>query len=45
MIDYFNGYARACSLGFVAQIKIMREYSLIFLEKRPQGPAYIGSLR
>jgi hypothetical protein len=29
-IDYFNGCARARSLGIVAQIKIMGEPSLIF---------------
>jgi hypothetical protein len=29
-IDYFNGYARACSLGIAAQIKIMRESLLVF---------------
>jgi hypothetical protein len=31
MTDYFNGCARARSLGIVAQITIMREPSLIFL--------------
>jgi hypothetical protein len=30
LIDYFNGYARARSLGTAAQIKIMGEPSLIF---------------
>jgi hypothetical protein len=30
LIDYFNGCARACSLGIVAQIKIMGELSLVF---------------
>jgi hypothetical protein len=30
LIDYFNSYARAHSLGFAAQIKIMREPSLVF---------------
>jgi hypothetical protein len=30
MIDYFNGCARARSLGIAAQIKIMGEPSLIF---------------
>jgi hypothetical protein len=30
LIDYFNGYARACSLGIAAQIKIMVEPSLVF---------------
>jgi hypothetical protein len=30
LIDYFNGYARARSLGIAAQIKIMRESSLVF---------------
>jgi hypothetical protein len=29
-IDYFNGCACACSLGIVAQIKIMGEPSLVF---------------
>jgi hypothetical protein len=29
-IDYFNGCARACSLGIAAQIKIMEEPPLIF---------------
>jgi hypothetical protein len=29
-IDYFNGYARAHSLGIAAQIKIMGEPPLIF---------------
>jgi hypothetical protein len=31
VIHYFNGYARARSLGIVAQIKIMEESSLVFL--------------
>jgi hypothetical protein len=30
VIDYFNGYARARSLGIAAQIKIMGEPSLVF---------------
>jgi hypothetical protein len=30
VIDYFNGYARAHSLGTAAQIKIMGEPSLVF---------------
>jgi hypothetical protein len=30
LIDYFNGCTRACSLGIVAQIKIMEEPSLVF---------------
>jgi hypothetical protein len=30
VIDYFNGYARAHSLGIVDQIKIMGESSLIY---------------
>jgi hypothetical protein len=30
LIDYFNGYARARSLGIAAQIKIMGEPSLVF---------------
>jgi hypothetical protein len=30
VIDYFNGYARAYSLGIAAQIKIMGEPSLVF---------------
>jgi hypothetical protein len=30
LIDYFNGCARARSLGIAAQIKIMREPSLVF---------------
>jgi hypothetical protein len=30
LIDYFNGYTRARSLGITAQIKIMRESSLVF---------------
>jgi hypothetical protein len=30
LIDYFNGYARAHSLGIAAQIKIMGEPSLVF---------------
>jgi hypothetical protein len=30
MIDYFNGFARARSLGIAAQIKIMGEPSLVF---------------
>jgi hypothetical protein len=30
MIDYFNGCARARSLGIAAQIKIMGEPSLVF---------------
>jgi hypothetical protein len=30
VIDYFNGCARACSLGIAAQIKIMGEPSLVF---------------
>jgi hypothetical protein len=29
-IDYFNGYARALSLGIAARIKIMGEPSLVF---------------
>jgi hypothetical protein len=29
-LDYFNGYARARSLGIVAQIKIMGESPLVF---------------
>jgi hypothetical protein len=29
-IDYFNGYARARSLGIAARIKIMGEPSLVF---------------
>jgi hypothetical protein len=29
LIDYFNGCARARSLGIAAQIKIMRETSLV----------------
>jgi hypothetical protein len=31
VIDYFNGCVHARSLGIVAQIKIMREPSLVFL--------------
>jgi hypothetical protein len=31
VIDYFNGCARACDFGIVAQIKIMGEPSLVFL--------------
>jgi hypothetical protein len=31
VIDYFNGCARACSLGIAAQIKIMGEPLLVFL--------------
>jgi hypothetical protein len=31
VIDYFNGCARACSLGIVAQIKIIGEPSFVFL--------------
>jgi hypothetical protein len=30
LIDYFNGCARACSLGIAAQINIMGEPSLVF---------------
>jgi hypothetical protein len=30
VIDYFNGCARACSLGIAAQIKIIEESSLVF---------------
>jgi hypothetical protein len=30
LIDYFNGCARARSLGIAAQIKIMGELSLVF---------------
>jgi hypothetical protein len=31
LIDYFNGYACACSLGIAThKIKIMREPSLVF---------------
>jgi hypothetical protein len=30
LIDYFNGCARACSLGIASQIKIMGEPSLVF---------------
>jgi hypothetical protein len=30
LIDYFNGYTRARSLGTAAQIKIMGEPSLVF---------------
>jgi hypothetical protein len=30
-IDYFNGCARACSLGIAAQIKIMGEPPLVFI--------------
>jgi hypothetical protein len=30
VIDYFNGYVRACSLSIAAQIKIMGEPSLVF---------------
>jgi hypothetical protein len=30
LIDYFNGCARACSLGIAALIKIMGEPSLVF---------------
>jgi hypothetical protein len=30
LIDYFNGCARACSLGIAAQIKIIVEPSLVF---------------
>jgi hypothetical protein len=30
LIDYFNGYARACSLGIAAPIKIMEEPSSVF---------------
>jgi hypothetical protein len=30
LIDYFNGYERARSLGTAAQIKIMGEPSLVF---------------
>jgi hypothetical protein len=30
VIDYFNGYTRAHSLGIAAQIKIMGEPSLVF---------------
>jgi hypothetical protein len=32
VIDYFNGYERACSLGITAQIKIMEELLLVFLD-------------
>jgi hypothetical protein len=31
VIDYFNSYMRAHSLGTVAQIKIMRESLLVFI--------------
>jgi hypothetical protein len=31
LIDYFNGCARARSLGTAAQIKTMREPSLVFI--------------
>jgi hypothetical protein len=31
VIDYFNGYVRACGLGITAQMKIMKEPSLVFL--------------
>jgi hypothetical protein len=31
VIDYFNGYACARSLGIAAQIKIMGESLLVFL--------------
>jgi hypothetical protein len=30
LIDYFNGRARARSLGIAAQIKIIGEYLLVF---------------
>jgi hypothetical protein len=30
LIDYFNGCARACSIGIASQIKIMGEASLVF---------------
>jgi hypothetical protein len=30
VIDYFNGYVRAHSLGIAAQIKIMGELSLVY---------------
>jgi hypothetical protein len=30
VIDYFNGCLGACSLGITAQIKFMREHSLVF---------------
>jgi hypothetical protein len=32
LIDYFNGCTRARSLSIVAQIKIMREPSLVFTD-------------
>jgi hypothetical protein len=37
LIDYFNGCARARSLGIVTQIKIMGEPSLVF--------TWFGSIR
>jgi hypothetical protein len=30
LIDYFNSYARAFSLGIAVHIKIMREHLLVF---------------
>jgi hypothetical protein len=30
VIDYFNGFMRACSLGTMTQIKIMGEPLLVF---------------
>jgi hypothetical protein len=33
MIDYFNGRVRARSLDIAAQIKIMREPSLVFSDQ------------
>jgi hypothetical protein len=32
LIDYFNGYTHACSLGFAVQNKIIEESSLVFTD-------------